>query len=182
MRILVEETAEPVASSDADILVGDRGVGPAVGWSLAEGPVRPVGVVVIDVFAEDVVEMAPAGDGDAIGALTPDAGDPALTDGVRARCLDRRLDNSHASRGEDCVKAVGVPGIPVPGELPVRPTHRWRTGQDLATRERDDVYPNVVIARGSPAPMGSTSSILRVVPGAYFHPETAFKKPGIYLG
>jgi hypothetical protein len=40
--------------------------------------VRPVGVVVIDVFAEDVVEMPSAGDEDAVGALAAGAGDPPL--------------------------------------------------------------------------------------------------------
>src|ERR1035438_959741 len=69
--------------------------------------------LVIDVFAEGVVEMSPAGDEDAVGALAAGAGDPALADGVRARCLDRRLDNSHAGCGEDSVKAVGVLGISV---------------------------------------------------------------------
>ena len=55
LRILVEEAAEPVASENGDVIVGDRGVAGAVGWFLAEGPVRLVGgVVVIDVFADDV--------------------------------------------------------------------------------------------------------------------------------
>jgi len=35
LRILVEEAAEPVASENADVVVGDRGVSPAVRWSLA---------------------------------------------------------------------------------------------------------------------------------------------------
>src|ERR1039457_5241427 len=105
LRILVDQATEPVASSDADVVLRRRGGDLAVGWSLAEGPVRPVGVVVIDVFAEGVVEMSPAGDEDAVGALAAGAGDPALADGVRARCLDRRLDNLHAGCGEDSVKA-----------------------------------------------------------------------------
>jgi len=113
LRILVEEAAEPVASENADVVVGDRGVGPAVGWSLAEGPVRPVGVVVIDVFAEDVVEVSSAGDEDAVGALAPRAGDPPLADRVRPRRLDRCGDDPHAGRGEGCVERVGVLGIPV---------------------------------------------------------------------
>jgi len=84
LRILVEETAQPVASSDADVVVGRHDGDPAVGWSLAEGPVRPVGVVVIDVFAEGVVEMPPAGDEDPVSALAPGAGDPPSADRVRA--------------------------------------------------------------------------------------------------
>src|ERR1019366_1695194 len=70
-------------------LGGGRGLGPAAGWFLAEGPVRPVGVVVVDVFDEGVVEVSPAGDEDAVGALAPGAGDPPLADGVRARCPGR---------------------------------------------------------------------------------------------
>jgi hypothetical protein len=58
LRILVDQAAEPGASPDADFVVGRRHVSPAVGWLLAEGPVRPVGVVVIDILAEDVVEMS----------------------------------------------------------------------------------------------------------------------------
>jgi hypothetical protein len=108
LRILVEEAAEPVASENTDVIVGDRGVGPAIGWPLAEGPVRPVGVVVIDVFAEDVVEMSSAGDEDAVGALAPGAGDPPLADRVRPRRLDRGLDDPHADRGEDGVERAGV--------------------------------------------------------------------------
>src|ERR1022692_738644 len=113
LRILVDQAAEPVASANADIIVGWGAAGLAVGWLLAEGPVRPVGVVVVDVFAEDVVEMSPAHDDDAVGALVPGAGDPPLADRVRARCLDRRLDDPHAGRGEDSVERVGVLGVPV---------------------------------------------------------------------
>jgi hypothetical protein len=53
----VDEAAEPVASSEADGVVRGRHGDLGVGWLLAEGPVRPVGVVVINVFAEGVVEV-----------------------------------------------------------------------------------------------------------------------------
>src|ERR1035438_10846929 len=92
LRVLVDQAAEPVASSDADVVAGGREMGAAVGWLLAEGPVRPVGVVVIDVFAEDVAQMSPARDEDAVGALAPRGGDPALADRVCARRLDGRGD------------------------------------------------------------------------------------------
>ncbi len=101
LRILVEEAAKPVASSDADVGSLRRDVGPAVGWFLVQGPVRPVAVVVIDVFAEGAVEMSPAGDEDAVGALAPRAGDPPLADRVRPRRLNRRPDDAHADGGED---------------------------------------------------------------------------------
>ena len=105
----MEEAAEPVGSPDADVVLGGRGMGPAVGWLLAESPVRAVGVVVIDVFAERVVEMPSAGDEDAIGALAPRTGDPALADRVRPWRLARRCDNPRAGRGEDRVGVLGVP-------------------------------------------------------------------------
>ncbi len=84
LRILVYQAAEPVSSPDADVVVRRRDVGLAVGWSLAERPMRPVGAVVIDVFAEDVSQVSPAGDKDPVGALAPGAGDPAFADRVRA--------------------------------------------------------------------------------------------------
>jgi hypothetical protein len=103
LRILVDHAAQPIASSDAYVVAGGCDVGSAVGWSLAEGPVRPVGVVVIDVFAKGVVEMSSAGDEDAVGALASGAGDPPFADRVRAGCLDRRGDDPDAGRREDGV-------------------------------------------------------------------------------
>jgi hypothetical protein len=70
-----------------------------------------VGVVVVDVFAEGVVEMPSAGDEDAVSALAPGTGDPPFADRVRARRLDRRGDDPRAGRGEDGVERVGVLGI-----------------------------------------------------------------------
>jgi hypothetical protein len=54
---------------NAGVIVGWRGEGTSVRWFLAE--LRPAGVVVIDVFDEDVVEMSPARHEDAIGTLAP---------------------------------------------------------------------------------------------------------------
>jgi len=113
LRILVEEAAKPVASLNADVVVCGRDVGSAVGWFLVQGTVRPVAVVVIDVFAEGAVEMSPAGDEDAVGALAPRAGDPPLADRVRPRRLNRRPDDAHADGGEDRVERVGVFGVPI---------------------------------------------------------------------
>ncbi len=80
-----------VASSNADLAVGWCDVGPAVGWPLAEGPVRPVGVVVTDVLAEGLVKMSSAGDEDAVGALAP--GWPSTARGSRSGAApDRRCD------------------------------------------------------------------------------------------
>jgi hypothetical protein len=93
LRILVDEAAEPVASSEADGVVRGRHGDLSVRRLLAKGPVRPVGVVVINVFAEDLVKMSLAGDEDAVGALAPDAGDPPLADRVRPRRLNGCCDD-----------------------------------------------------------------------------------------
>jgi hypothetical protein len=82
LRILVDQAAEPVASVNAGVVAGGCDGDLAVGWLLEQGPVRPVGVVVIHVFAEGVVKMSPAGDEHTVGALAPGAGDPPLTDRV----------------------------------------------------------------------------------------------------
>src|ERR1035437_10612309 len=116
LGILVDQAAEQVASSDADVVAWGREMGAAVGWLLAEGPVRPVGVVVVDVFAEGVVQMSPAGDEDAVGALAPGGGGPPFADRVRPRRLHGRGVDLHADRGEDGVERVGVLGIPVPDQ------------------------------------------------------------------
>src|ERR1039458_9609889 len=43
LRILVDQAAEPVASSDAEVVLRRRGGDLGVGWCLAEGPMRPGG-------------------------------------------------------------------------------------------------------------------------------------------
>src|ERR1700731_478045 len=96
LRIFVDQAAKPVTSPDAEVVVGRCDVSPADRWFLAEGPVRPAGVVVIDVFTEDVVQVSPAGDEDPVSALTPCAADPALADRVRARRPDGRGDDPRA--------------------------------------------------------------------------------------
>ncbi len=114
----MDQATKPVTSSDADFIVSGRDGDLAAGWSLAEGPVRPVGVVVVGVFAEGVAEMSWAGDEEAVGALAPRAGDPPLADRVRARRLDGCPDNPHAGCGEDGVERAGVLGIAVPDQEP----------------------------------------------------------------
>ena len=86
----------------------------AVGRFLAEGLVRPVGVVVIDILAEDVVQMSPAGDEDAVGALTPRASVPPLADRIGPRRPDRRCDDPYADRDDDRVetrRCIWHPGL-----------------------------------------------------------------------
>ena len=63
-----------------------------VWWSLVEGAVRAMRVVVVDVDRQDAFEMAAVEDQEPIEAFTADAGDPALHVRVGAwrayRCSD----------------------------------------------------------------------------------------------
>jgi hypothetical protein len=76
LRIFVDQAAKPVTSPDVEVVVGRCDVSPVDGWFLAEGPVRPAGVVVIDVFPQGVVQLSSAGDEDPVGALAPRTADP----------------------------------------------------------------------------------------------------------
>ena len=70
----------------------------------------------IDVFAEDVVQVSPAGDEDPVSALAPRTAGPAFANRVRARRPDGRGDDPCAGRGEDRAERAGVLGIAVPDQ------------------------------------------------------------------
>src|SRR4029434_3480137 len=61
-------------------------------WAFAFGPWLGVAraIVVRDVDAQDVLELAAAEDQDAVEAVVPDGAYPSLGVGVRVRGLDRR--------------------------------------------------------------------------------------------
>ena len=64
----------------------------------------PVPVVVRDVVAEDVIEVAPVQDQYAVEALTAERSQPTLGVGVRVRRPDRRADDPHALATEQRVE------------------------------------------------------------------------------
>ncbi|WP_262705567.1 MULTISPECIES: hypothetical protein [Streptomyces] len=67
----MDEATEPVMPGDWCVVVGwarFRG-GESVSWSLSEGSVWPVSVVVLRVFVDDEVEVALSGDQDAVGGF-----------------------------------------------------------------------------------------------------------------
>ena len=67
-HILVDEAAEPVSSEHADARSGTRR-GVACGRALVQRSVRAVGVEVLDILAQDDVEVAWSGDQDVIEAF-----------------------------------------------------------------------------------------------------------------
>jgi len=64
-----------------------------VWWSLVEGAVRAVAVVVVDVGREDSFEVAAVEDQEPIEARMADAADPAFGEGVRSGCTNRCPDD-----------------------------------------------------------------------------------------
>ena len=61
LQVLVDEAAEPVSSEHADARSGTRRRA-ACGRALVQGSVRAVGVEVLDILAQDDVEVARSGD------------------------------------------------------------------------------------------------------------------------
>jgi hypothetical protein len=69
LQVLVDESAEAVASEVPNVGAGRCRSGSSCRWSLIEGSVRPVAVVVRGVLAQDVGEVAWSGDEDAVEAF-----------------------------------------------------------------------------------------------------------------
>ncbi len=75
-------------------------------WCQSECSVRPVAVVMIDVDAEDVLELAPACDQDPVEAVPADGADPAFGECVCLRRTERGADDLDALASEDVVKGA----------------------------------------------------------------------------
>jgi hypothetical protein len=82
--VLVDQTAKPLTPVDNEVIGRRRRRGSPGGRCLAEGTVRPVGVVVVDVDREDEVELAAVDDQDPVEELPAEAADPSLGDRVRS--------------------------------------------------------------------------------------------------
>jgi hypothetical protein len=78
----------------------------SVGRSQVERAVRAVRVVVVDVDAENALELAAVDDQQAVETLPARAADPPLRVGVCVRRLDRRADHGDAFACEDGVEGA----------------------------------------------------------------------------
>ena len=116
--VLMDEAAQDVASSNTQH-ARNRCVGirQRVRRSQVDPAVRPLGVVVGDVFAERPLEMTPTEDERPVKAFTSDGADPSFGEGVRSRSTDRGEDGLDAVRGEDRVEAPRVLGVSVPDQI-----------------------------------------------------------------
>ena len=110
LGVFVGQAAEPVPEHNAHTGHFRRWMRTPGGRILLQCPVRPVGVVMIDVFAEDQPQVHP------VHAFAAGAGDPPLRDRVRPGRLHRGLDDLQANRGEHRVERGGELGIPVPDQ------------------------------------------------------------------
>jgi hypothetical protein len=117
--VLTDEAAEQVAALDdrhrsrggrCRCTVGD------VRRAEVERAVGSVVVVVRDVDAQDVLELAPAEDEQAVEAVVSDCAHPAFGVGVCVRRVDRRADDRRPVAAEDVVEAAAELAVAVVDE------------------------------------------------------------------
>jgi hypothetical protein len=109
LPVLVHETTEEITSVDSGRPThpGERQSDGWI-WRLQpERPVRTVGVVVLDIDVEDLLEVAAPDDQQPVQALGPHRSDPALRVGVGVRRLHRRDQHLGALGAEHVVEAAG---------------------------------------------------------------------------
>jgi hypothetical protein len=82
LGILTDQAAEPVPPQHPDIRPWNRWLRAPGGRVLLQGPMRPVGVVVIDVLLEDEPQVPLAGDQHPVQAFAAGTAHPAFRDRV----------------------------------------------------------------------------------------------------
>src|SRR6266536_313084 len=111
--VLVDEPAEDGAPPDPRASDPFRGRS-RIRWTKLERPVWSLPVVVLDVRAEDVLQVTPTEDQDVIQALSSSRADPALRERVPPWGPDRRFEDSDVFGPEDLVEAPGELRVPIP--------------------------------------------------------------------
>jgi hypothetical protein len=109
LSVFVYETTEEIASADSGRPAhpGDRWSNGWIGRLQPERPVRTVGVVVLDVDPQHLLEVAAPDDQQPVQALGPHRPDPALGVGVGVRRLHRRDQHLGALGAAHVVEAAG---------------------------------------------------------------------------
>lgn len=77
-----------------------------------------MGVVMIDVLGENLIELTPSEDQHSVETLAADRADESLGEGVGPRGSNRRTNDADPLRPEDLVKAGRELGVSVPHEEP----------------------------------------------------------------
>ena len=104
--VLVDESAEDVATMD-DARPGCwPGACVRIGREKLEGPMWPRPVVVLSVGVQDALQMMVAEDQHVVQALLPDRADPVLRERVRLRRPNLCLHHGDPLRSEDLVEGA----------------------------------------------------------------------------
>jgi hypothetical protein len=113
--VLVHESAEQVASVGLDrlIIASEGRFDSGIRRLQPERPVWAMGVVVLDVDPQHLLEVSSPGDQQPVQALGPDRPDPAFGVGVGVGRLYRRDQYLGAVRMEDVVEGAGELRIPI---------------------------------------------------------------------
>jgi hypothetical protein len=117
--VLVRESAEDLFSADPVVGEVDRLRRPGVSLTrceLAEGTVRPGGVVMQQVLGQHLAQVVLIDDQQPAGKLPAQGTDDPFADGVRSWCLRRAGQNPDAARQEDGVEAGGELAGAVPDQ------------------------------------------------------------------
>jgi hypothetical protein len=109
--VLVQEAAEAVAA--VDIAAGRWFELWRFGRLERESAVRAFAVVVLDVGAQDPLELAAADDQEPVEAFRAHRADEALGGGVRLRRSRRRVDHSDSIAAEHLVEGSGESAVAV---------------------------------------------------------------------
>ena len=104
--VFVNEPTEAITSVDAERIgrSSQAETGSRLWRDEPKTAMRTMAVVMIDVDAEDALELAAARDQDPVQALAPHSADKPLGVGVRLRRLDRRSDDLDALAAEDLIE------------------------------------------------------------------------------
>jgi hypothetical protein len=116
LGIFVDQSAEPIAASDAKL--GRR----TQAWKRLGRrclvPVRPMGVDVRHVLGQHSLKLAPAEDQHPIQQLAADSADLSLSDAVRPRYPHRGAQNADGLAGEHCIEDGGELAVTIPDQAP----------------------------------------------------------------
>jgi hypothetical protein len=111
----MEESAKPIAPpyAAALVLVGERQTGGRGWWVQLERPMRAMGVVVLDVHPEHLLQVPAARDEQPVQALGADGTNPPLGVGVGVGRLYRRDQHLGSLRAEHVVEPTAELGVTI---------------------------------------------------------------------
>jgi hypothetical protein len=102
----VDESADPVVTMD--IAHGWWAEVARIWWAETNCTVRPLGVVVVDVDADDAFEVATVEDQQPVETFRTDGSDEALGEAIRLQRAQRRLHGADALAVENLVEGGAV--------------------------------------------------------------------------